>query len=347
MPAIHSATRAANTLRDHFGVAPFTRADALTVVSARCLRTAVANGTVVRVRHGAYAVADDPPDLEQYRCRIQAALAARPDAVATHESALALHGLSLPWFGAAWADRPVWLNTAADRASRSDLVVRARAMPDHHVTRTEHGPATTPGRTSMDLARVLPFRLALIAADECSALALLQGQDWDGGLADARRYGPQFRRLMAGNAGRATDELHEVLADAPYQRGLGAARRVARWVDPAAESPGESLSRAQLIAAGLPRPTVGFPVTGDDGSRYYADLAWVEHGVLGDVDGYGKYGDDAWGAFRHEKRREDSLRAQGWSVVRWTVTLMLHEPHLAVARVRRALAGRSTPAVRG
>ena len=59
--------------------------------------------------------------------------------------------------------------------------------------------------------------------------------------------------------------------------------------------------------------------------------------MLGEVDGYGRYGDDAWGAFRHEKRREDSLRAQGWSVVRWTVTQMLHEPHLAVARVRRAL----------
>jgi very-short-patch-repair endonuclease len=82
---------------------------------------------------------------------------------------------------------------------------------------------------------------------------------------------------------------------------------------------------------------VGLRVTGDDGRTYYADRAWPEFAVIGEVDGYGKYRADTWQTFRREKQREDALRAAGWLVVRWTVTEVLRDPGSVVARVRRAL----------
>ncbi len=86
--------------------------------------------------------------------------------------------------------------------------------------------------------------------------------------------------------------------------------------------------------AGVPRPIVGLPVMGDDGRSYVADLAWLPHRVIGEVDGYGKYSD---GREVSEKHREDALRARGWGFVRWTVAEMLTRPEVVVARVQRAL----------
>lgn len=338
MPDIHSAQRTARTLASRFGTGPLTLRQALTVVTERQLRTALTRGTVIRLRRGTFAVAEGS-DLDQYRRRIAAALAARPTAVASHESALALWGLSLPWFSDSWNRHPVRLTSATGgRVRRPGLVVTQRALPPAHVARTEFGPATSARRTAVDVAREAIFPADLIAADECCALALLIEYGWTAGLAAARRSGAFLRRVTAEQkVGWSVDHLTEALTEVPVRVGLRRAMLVTAAVDPAAESPGESQSRAQLLRAGLPRPVVGLAVRGDDGARYYADLAWPDSGVLAEVDGYGKYERDNWQEFRREKRREDSLRAAGWTMVRWTVTEVLQDPARVVERVRRAL----------
>lgn len=334
MPDTASATRTARVLAEKFGPQPFTSRQAHDVVSPRALRTAVARGTVQRLRRGAYAVAHES-DLTRYRLRITAALVARPAAVASSEAALALTGFSQPHFGEDWDSHPVYLTaTRGERVRNSRLHVSTRALPDDHCVVTSFGPATTPRRTAVDLSRRLAFPLALVVADEACAAELIQQALPD---ADPRARPSGSRALLADRGHDARDLLLRTSHEAPLRTGVARVRRVAEWVDPAAESPGESLSRAHLVAAGLPRPVVGLSVTGDDGRTYYADLAWPEFAVIGEVDGYGKYRADTWQTFRREKQREDALRAAGWLVVRWTVTEVLRDPGSVVARVRRAL----------
>lgn len=338
MPDTASAERAAHALAARFGSRMITRRQAYDVVSPRALRTAVARGTVQRLHHGVYVVASESTDLDLYRRRIAAALQARTGAVASHESALALYGLSLPHFGGQWDRLPVRMTAMrGERVNNSRQRVSRRALPDAHRAATPWGPATTPARTAVDLARELPFPLGLVVADEACARALLFASSSTADLSVTRGAAPGFRAALADQGDAARLLLLSTEAEAPWRPGGPRVRQVADWVDPAAESPGESVSRAHLVAAGLPRPRVGLPVTGDDGRRYYADLAWPQFGVLGEVDGYGKYRADAWDTFRREKHREDSLRAVGWTVVRWTVREVLHDPQSVVARVSRAL----------
>ena len=337
MPDTAAAARAARELIDMFGPGLITAQQAHRVISDRALRTAVARGTAIRLHRGVYAVARDRSDRSDYCLRVAAAIAVRPGATASHESALALHGLSLPTFGGNWRDLPVRLIAPhGERVSSASLRVSRRSLPDAHRSTTSWGPATSPARTAVDLARELPFAAGLLVADEACALALLAQHRPAIDFIAARDW-PGYRTVVANRWSDAQELLRLVESEAPWQSGRSRVRRVAQWVDPAAESPGESVSRAHLVAAGLPRPQLGLRVAGDDGQVFYADLAWAEHGVLGEVDGFGKYRDDAWDTFRREKRREDALRAAGWTVIRWTVSDVLRNPAWVVKRVKRAL----------
>lgn len=334
MPDTASAARTARVLAEHFGSQPFTSRMAHGVVSPRALRTAVGRGTVRRIRRGSYALrlAEDRAhaDLAHYRQRIAAVLASRPAAVAVEESALALHGLSLPYFGAAWDLQPVRIvGHRGARVHTDQLQVRKRSLPAADCTMTPFGLATTPVRSAIDLARRLDVGHALIVADEACAAALLRE------VVPAHQRPPGSRELLAGRHNQARDLI--LRAVVPRAPGVRRVRQIGQWVDPAAESPGESYSRAGLLAAGVPRPAVGMRVTGAEGQTYYADLAWPDRGVIGEVDGFGKYRGDSWGSFLHEKEREDALRAAGWLVVRWTVAQFLRNPAAVVARVQRAL----------
>jgi hypothetical protein len=190
---------------------------------------------------------------DRYRQRIAAALILRSRAVAT--------------------TRRVWRSW--------DAVVQRTLLP-HHVQMTRWGVQTSPAsdrcgsRTNPDFAlspldrrgRILPSYWAVPRT--------------------ARDQGPVARsacRRVAGCQEQAGNLLRNASSEAPCRVGARRVAEVAAWVDPAAESPGESLSRARLITAGVPRPVVGLPVTGDDGRSYVADLAWLPQRVIGEVDG--------------------------------------------------------------
>ncbi|WP_300008014.1 hypothetical protein [Pseudonocardia sp.] len=85
--------------------------------------------------------------------------------------------------------------------------------------------------------------------------------------------------------------------------------------DPGGANWFESMSRWWLLEAGLPRPALQVPFTGDGG---YAevDMWFPGRRTVGEADGAGKY--DRMGALFAEKRREDWLRDRhGVEVVRW------------------------------
>ena len=195
-------------------------------------------------------------------------------------------------------------------------------------TTVEGVPATDLPRTAVDLARGRSLAAALIALD--SALRLLVARQ----VGD----GPALREAVHDDAlvEPARAVLRVALAELYGWPGTVIAREAIEWADPAAESAHESRSRGWFIRAGLPAAQIGVRVLGADGRWYWVDFLWDELGVVGEADGWGKYGvgEDAVAAFRAEKHRQDAIEATGRRFVRWTT----EEPERAVvARVSRAL----------
>jgi very-short-patch-repair endonuclease len=115
-------------------------------------------------------------------------------------------------------------------------------------------------------------------------------------------------------------ELEYALGFLTGWQGVVAARRAVAHVDPASESPLESRSRGWFIDAGIRGFDVGMPIP--VGSHlYWADFCDRERRIIGEADGWTKYGDDTASireALAREKRRQAELEADGWRVVRWT-----------------------------
>ena len=88
-----------------------------------------------------------------------------------------------------------------------------------------------------------------------------------------------------------------------------------RLMRPGAQSVGETRSRFLCWTQGLPEPELQFEVRNEVGIVIgIADMAWPEHGVLGEFDGKVKYGrlllphETPGDAVFREKRREDEMR---------------------------------------
>jgi very-short-patch-repair endonuclease len=195
-------------------------------------------------------------------------------------------------------------------------------------------PITTVGRTAVDVACAVPLADALPVVD--AALRRLtqvavrvdptgaaQGMTERELVLDARVVAAVRRTLL------------RILDETGRRRGRTRAVRAIQTAHPAAENGFESVSRARLLLGGVPTPEVGYPVRGDDGRTYWADLAWPALRVLGEADGRLKY--DRPGALYAEKRRQEALERAGWIVVRWTWDELLRTPEVVVARVLAAL----------
>jgi len=232
------------------------------------------------VRRGLYAEAT----VDAGRARFAAVLSALPSTAAlSHRSAAAL--LGLPLLGAPATVVDVTVPGLPSR-TRHGVVLHGRQLPAEAVTVTESLRTTEPLRTAVDLARVLPYPAAVCAAD-----------------AALRRSGARPERLLEMLVGDRSP-------------GSARARRVGAFCDPAAESPGESLSRVAIASHGLPAPQLQAWVGSLDEPVGRVDFLWPEHRTVGEFDGRTKYGDaDALWA---EKLREDRIRAAGFEVVRWT-----------------------------
>jgi hypothetical protein len=191
-------------------------------------------------------------------------------------------------------------------------------------------PVTSLARTVLDLARTMPFEEAVAVAD-----------------AALHRAADRGRRVAgAGGDGVGTIDqaaLADALLAAARWPGTPAARRVVAFADGRSASVGESRSRIALRRAGLPAPVLQWPVVGRDGRFIgYTDFGWPEQRVVGEFDGRIKYGEllrpgeapsDVVVA---EKLREDRLREEDLSVVRWTWTDLANFTPVAT-RIRRRL----------
>ncbi|OUC77262.1 hypothetical protein [Gordonia lacunae] len=256
------------------------------------VRSAVKRGELVRLAPGVCTTATDDMD-DLYRLRsVGVATSARDcdSSLLGHDSAAAVLRLSL-----LHPERErVHLTRVEPGAGfvRGLRAVHAGPLTAAEIVEIDGVRVTNLERTAVDVAMAGHFAQALVV----------------------------FDRALA--AGADADTMARLLESRLRWRGVGIARRALSFADSAAESVGESWSRAQMIEAGLPLPRLQHTFPTHEGPAR-TDFDW--DGVLvGEFDGLQKYGrlvrrgETPRDALIREKRREDALRAQGIMVIRWT-----------------------------
>lgn len=181
-------------------------------------------------------------------------------------------------------------NTQTAR-TRTGLHIYTTPMTLEEITEIDGVAVTTLARTAIDLSRSQPLPKALIVIDSALRLGLP-------------------REALLQQIGRQSGWC-----------GMQSVARALPLGTPASESPLESESRGRFIDAGLPRPTLQAELRGASGRRYRVDFFWEQFGLIGEADGWGKFGvsdSERQTAFRREKLREDDLRNAGYRMVRWT-----------------------------
>lgn len=312
------------------GPGPWRSAEVLAVGwTPRQVSWAVSQGRLARPARGWVAVPVLGDGVEQFRSRCRVALAtAEPGTVLFHTAASRTHEQWLP----ARADLRVHLAHPSVRPRTLDDVRFHRVVVDEHETAIVAGlVVTTIERTAIDVSRGQPFEQALVVLDSAARTMVRRDLGSDRVL---RRPGERDAAVAAALSG-----LADTAGRQAGNPGIAAVRRALRFADPCSESPYESLTRARFIAAGVPTAELAAPVLGASGRRYFADFLWRRYRVIGEADGWAKYGEGlrARDALKAERDRQRDLEAAGWIVVRWDPS---DPPYAVVARVMAALASR-------
>lgn len=277
------------------------------------LRTALSNGTVIRLRRGVVVNAESREASDLHRLKLVAAAdQLGPHTYFAHESAAVLHGLPLL---NRRLEEVVAVRTGGGHGVITPTLHARRAQLDSGDICEVHAlPVTSLPRTVSDLVKRLPFPEAVMVADAGLHLGL---------------------------------EREELLERTAIGRGCRMAERALRFADPLAESPGESLSRVRFHQAHLPVPQLQHKVFDAAGSLIgRLDFWWEQQHLAGEFDGLVKYGkllrpgETTEHAVLAEKRREQRLFDLGIRVIRWTWA-DLWSPKL-VHRVDAALRGSKT-----
>ncbi|WAP51078.1 hypothetical protein OL239_14460 [Arthrobacter sp. ATA002] len=232
----------------------------------RSLALRCRSGELIRVRSGVYLPADawqQLPSWEQHRARILAtARQGQSQRILIQQSAAVFWGL--PVIGT--EPEVMLLAVHPSHGRRRGGIRWAERQLLEPVTTQAGVTLTSRAQTALDMAAHLEFERAVPAMDRVL-------------LPDSTRMQPALgkTRLL---------ELSEAL---PSRARRMRARRVIDFADPAAESPGESYSRAMLHRHGFPEPELQREFI-TPGGRFRTDFYWEEQALVGELDGSVKYG---------------------------------------------------------
>ena len=290
-----------------------------TVVLARelapaAVRVGVRTGVLERVRPGAYRAPRTDPAITPAAAARELALARIAAAARSlqtthwfsHESA------ALVWGCPVWApptQTHIIQNVRPSQHGDPLLTRHVMTLAEADQQEWRGVRVTSLDRTVVDCLLRLPPLDALVIADG----ALRLGAD------------------RAGIAGR--------LIELEGRRGVVGARSVFDLADGRAESAWETFVRYVLMREGLPRPELQIVIHTRLGS-FRADLGWHEWKLVLEFDGFVKYsqasGVDANEVLFKEKRRQEAIEEEGWSVLRFTANDRARPGDL-FRRVRRRL----------
>ena len=283
----------------------------------RDLTRAVRYGVLHRIRQGAYVAAAtwasaDP--TERHRLRCTAVLLTHGHRVAlSHASAAVHHDMRL-WQVPLERVHVLRLDGGPGRVC-GDVVYHAGAWTPNDVWQLGDRLLTSPARAAVETASLVGVERALVVFDGAIDLDLASPEEI-AAMYQRMDHWPQTQHLQV-----------------PI-----------RLMRPGAQSVGETRSRFLCWTQGLPEPVLQFEVRDEWGVVIgIADLAWPEHGVLGEFDGKVKSqrlilpGETPGDAVFREKRREDDMRRiTGWSFVR-LIWWDLGRPRLTAVLIRQQL----------
>lgn len=258
----------------------------------------VARGRLHRWHRGVYRVGHRAP-IALAR-ELAAVLACGPNAVLSHVNAGALWGFGQQRVAGVAVDVTVPLRSGSRRAGIN--VHRVRSLPAADVTIKADIPVTTPARTLLDLAEVLPARSMARAVEEAQVL---------------------------GHVTRAS--LRELLTRARGRRGAAPLGVVLDHDRDVALTRSEAEQRLRdLLRRGGLKPRFNVRIAG-----YEVDVLFESAGLVVEVDGFAFHAGRA--AFERDRRRDADLQAAGLRVMRVTWRQLTEEPEAVLVRIVRAL----------
>lgn len=151
---------------------------------------------------------------------------------------------------------------------------------------------TTPARTWLDCSALIPLPHLVAMGDSA---------------------------LRGNQASRA--ELDRLIRWAWGRRGVVSARRAVELLDPASESPGESLARIALVMGGVPAPVCNASVYDDGEWIARVDMLWPDERVVVEYDGIVHLPESQR---RHDAVRRNLLQQAGHLVIVFTARDLAH-----------------------
>lgn len=267
-------------------------------LSASAIDARIRSGRLRRLHRDVYGVG---PVLPAEARALAAVLACGPTAVVSHESAAVLWKI----VGPSEPRPPIHVLTAGGNRSRPGIRVhRTRRLHPRDTTTRLGIPLTTVPRTLLDLAggvdgRALERIVAEALAGRLTTLRALRARV---AVEDGRNHrASRLRRLLNAGAPALT------------------------------RSEAEERLLALLRKTPLPRPRTNARLEGME-----VDVLWREARLVVEVDGRATH--DSSAAFETDRRRDATLAAAGFRVVRVTRRQLTEEPEAVLVRLAQALA---------
>lgn len=259
-----------------------------------------AKGRLHRIFRGVFAVGHR--ELPPWALETAALLAVGPEAVLSHLSAGALWGL-LP---ALQPDDGVDVLRSGPRMQRRGIRVHRTSRVEPRDVRVRDGlPVTSPARTLLDLAEVVPIRRLERALDEAIVQRLVRPAQVEDALARASgRHGAPKLAAVLGTAGRTRTR-----------------------------SEAEERLLALIRQAEIPAPETNARIGG-----FEVDFLWRDQGLVLELDGYRFHSTRS--AFERDRRKGAVLTAGGLRVMHATWLQAEHEGIALVVRLAQALHAR-------
>jgi very-short-patch-repair endonuclease len=254
-------------------------------------------GWLQRLHRGVYLVG---PAVAPRAATMAAVLACGPSALASHRTAAILWQIG---YGAAEPPKVEVIDRTGSHRPPGLTIYRIRTVASDEATRVDGIPATTPTRTLLDIAAILPApQLERAAADA---------------LAKRLTTPAQIRTLV---------QRHPARAGTCALRSLVEGDRLDRT-----RSEAEAKFLRLVRASQLPMPEVNVFVDGIE-----VDFLWRKQGVVVEIDGFSSHAGRT--AFERDRRRDATLAGAGLRVLRVSWRQLVAEPLAVVARLARALA---------
>jgi len=271
-----------------------TRAQLIEIgLSDQTIGRLVEDGRLWRIHQGVYAVGR--PTLTLHGRFSAAVLSCGPGAALSHLAA----GVLLSLLAERGPRIDVTVPGSGGRRRRGALIIHRGPLPATDVT-VKHGiPVTTPARTLIDLADLLPRRRLERDLDEAAYLRL-----------------------------DVTD-----LQPRPGRRGSGTVKELVKRHDAGATRTRSELEERMLSLFHrfrLPAPEVNSSIEG-----YLVDFVWPEKKLIVETDGWAAHGTRT--AFERDRRRDADLLAAGWRVLRISYERLEREPEWVAERIAEAL----------